>query len=279
MSDVSTATATLAIRPTQGWVRLDLVELWRYRELVYFLTWRDIKVRYKQTALGIAWALLQPLLTMLLLTVVFGRFVHPPSDGIPYSLFTLAALVPWMLLSRALTESGASLMVNSNLITKVYFPRLALPIAGVLGGAVDFAISLGLMLALLPVYGRVPSAAILTLPVFVLLAVAAALGISLWLSALSVEYRDLRYVMPFAAQILMLASPVVYSASVIPTAWRPLYALNPATGIIEGFRWAVFHQMPLDWAVLAPSTLVIVAMLLSGAMYFRRMERTFADRI
>jgi lipopolysaccharide transport system permease protein len=258
---------------------LNLVELWRYRELVYFLTWRDIKVRYKQTSLGIAWALLQPLLTMLLLTVVFGRFLHPPSDGIPYSLFTLAALVPWMLISRALTESGASLMGNSNLITKVYFPRLALPLAGVLGGTLDFAISLSLMFVLLPVYGRVPPASIFMLPAFMLLAVATALGISLWLSALTIEYRDLRYAMPFAAQILMLASPVAYSASVIPASWRPLYALNPVAGVVEGFRWSVFHQMPLDWAVLAPSTLVIVATLISGAMYFRRMERTFADHI
>ena len=279
MSQASSVSTTLIIRPTHGWVTLDLRELWRYRELVYFLAWRDIKVRYKQTVLGFAWAILQPLLTMVLLTLVFGRFVHPPSDGVPYAVFTLAALSPWLLLSRALTESGTNLMANSNLITKVYFPRLALPIASVAGGALDFAISIALLLVLLPFFGRTPTIALLALPAFVLMTLAAALGIGLWLSALNVEYRDLRYVMPFMTQILMLVSPVAYSSSVVPAPWRPVFALNPAVGVIEGFRWSVFHQTPLDWSLIGPSAAVIAVMLVTGALYFRRMERTFADRI
>ncbi len=269
----------IVIRPSKGWVSLGLRELWAYRELLYFLVWRDVKVRYKQTALGAAWAVLQPVVTMLIFSVVFGRLAKLPSDGIPYPVFVYCALLPWQLFAYALTESGNSLIANQNLLTKVYFPRLVIPLAAVLTGLVDFGIAFLLLLAMMVYVGIVPTAAVWTLPLFVLLALGSALGVGLWLSALNVQYRDVRYTIPFLTQVWCYASPVAYPSSLLPESWRAWYGLNPMAGVIEGFRWALLGTGHSPGAMLAVSTGVVLVLVVGGLIYFRRMEATFADTV
>jgi lipopolysaccharide transport system permease protein len=262
---------------SRGGSRLRLGELWAYRELLYFLVWRDIKVRYKQTALGAAWVIIQPLLTMIVFTLFFGNLAKVPSDGIPYPLFAFTGLVPWTLFAFALTESSGSLVSNQNLITKVYFPRLIIPLASVLAGLVDFAISFGVLLLFMLYYGVVPTVFILTVPLFVMLAVLAALSVGIWLSALNVEFRDVRYTIPFLTQLWLFLTPLAYASSLIPPRWRVIYGLNPMAGVVEGFRWALLGQTAAPGLLLAASVSVVVLLLVGGMFYFRRMERTFAD--
>jgi lipopolysaccharide transport system permease protein len=267
----------LWIEPIRGWASLKLKELWEYRELLYFLVWRDIKVRYKQAALGAAWAILQPLLTMLIFSLFFGRLAKVPSDGIPYPLFSFTALVPWNFFATSLQQSSNSVVGSSNLITKVYFPRLAIPLASVLAGLVDFAISFGVLLLLMAYYRRVPTAHVLWLPLFALLAVLAAVGVGFWLSALNVKYRDIRYIVPFLVQFWMFASPIVYPTSMLPARWRTLYGLNPMTGVVDGFRWALLGTRTAPGPIVAASAIATFLFLTGGALYFRRMEAQFAD--
>ena len=265
------------IRPAESWASIGLKELWEYRELLYFLTWRDIKVRYKQTALGAAWAVIQPIFMMLVFSLFFGKLGKIPSDGIPYPIFTFCALLPWQLFAHALTESSNSLVSNQNLITKVYFPRLVVPISAVLGGLMDFAIAFVILLGMMVWYGIVPSWAIVTLPGFLLLAIMTALAVGLWLSALNVQYRDVRYTINFLVQFWMFATPIAYSSSLVPERWRPFYGLNPMAGVVEGFRWALLGKANPNGALLAVSVAVVVLLLIGGLYYFRRMEQEFAD--
>jgi lipopolysaccharide transport system permease protein len=273
----SNGTETVVIRPSKGLVSLNLRDLWKYRELLYFMVWRDIKVRYKQTALGALWALVQPFLTMVVFSVFFGQLARMPSDGIPYPLFAYTALLPWQLFSRALTDSSSSIVTNSNLVTKVYFPRLVFPIAAVVAGLVDFAIAFVLLLGLMFFYGVAPGLAILTLPLFLALAVASALAVGLWLSALNVQYRDVRHTVPFLTQLWMFATPIAYSSSLVPARWRVWYGLNPMAGVVEGFRWALLGQSAEVEPMIVVSTLVVGILLIGGLIYFRQMEKTFAD--
>ena len=267
----------IIIRPSKGWVPLRLNELWEYRELLYFLVWRDIKVRYKQTALGAAWAIIQPFFTMVVFSIFFGRLAGIPSDGVPYPIFAYCALLPWQLFSHAMAESGNSLVVNQNLITKVYFPRLVIPMAPVLAGLVDFGIAFLVLLGMMVYYGMAPTMAVVTLPLFILLAVATALAVGLWLSALNVQYRDVRYTIPFLTQFWLFSTPIAYPSSLVPEGWRVLYGLNPMAGVVEGFRWALLGTENAPGPMLAVSVAVVVALLVGGLYYFRRMEKTFAD--
>ncbi len=268
---------TVILRPSKGWLGLDLKELWRYRELIYFLTWRDIKVRYKQAVLGIAWALLQPLLTMLISTIVFGVLLEVPSQGMPYPLFVLAALMPWSLFATSLQKSSISLVGNANLITKIYFPRLIIPISSVIAVLVDFAISLVVLLAMMIFYEIYPTWNVLWLLPLVILSVLAALAVGIWLSALNVQYRDVQHMVPFLIQIWMYASPIVYPIETIPAGiWRTLYGLNPMVGVVQGFRWALLGGAAPDMTMLV-SAGVVLLLFISGLFYFRRMEKTFAD--
>lgn len=265
------------IEPRQGWVALDLGALWRYRELLYFLTWRDVKVRYKQTTLGASWAVLQPVLTMVIFTVIFGHFAKIPSDNVPYPIFSYTALLPWTFFAYAMTESANSLVGNANLISKVYFPRLVIPIASSLAGILDFAIAFVILLAMMVFYRIAPTPAIVTLPLFLLLALVAALAVGIWLSALNVQYRDVRYTVPFLTQIWLYATPVVYPASLIHGSLRYIFALNPMAGVVEGFRWALLGNGFPDVTSLCISSTVAVLALVGGIFYFRRMEQHFAD--
>jgi len=265
------------IEPSRGWVALQLNQLWKYRELLYFMVWRDVKVRYKQTILGIAWVVLQPLATTFIFTVIFGKLAKMPSDSLPYAVFALAGLVPWNYFSAALSRGGTSLIGSAQLISKVYFPRLIIPIAAVLGGLVDLAVVLGLVFGLMLFYGIVPSLMSVTLPFFLLLAVAAAMAISLWLAALNVQYRDVGYLIPFLVQFWMYATPIVYPASLIPEPWRVLYSVNPMVGVVEGFRWALFGTGQAIWQCVAVSVVTVTMLLVSGLFFFRRMEKIFAD--
>jgi lipopolysaccharide transport system permease protein len=267
----------MIIRPTRGWIALRLGELWEYRELLYFLVWRDVKVRYKQTFLGVGWAVLQPLLTMVIFSTVFGNFAKIPSDGVPYPIFSYVALLPWNFFSAALGRAGNSLVSSANLIRKVYFPRLVVPIAATLGGLLDFLVAFVILIGMMLYYNIYPTIMILTLPLFLLLAVASALAMGLWLAALNVKYRDVGYIIPFLIQIWMYASPVVYPVSLVPERWRIIFALNPMTGVIEGFRAALLGTPSLDWLTLIPSVVIVIILLVSGALYFRRTEKTFAD--
>jgi len=265
------------IEPPRGWNPLALGELVEYRELAAFFVWRDIKVRYKQTALGVTWALLQPIATMVVFSVVFGRLAHVPSDGVPYPLFALAGLLPWQLFSSALTASAGSLVSSAGLLTKVYFPRLVVPLAAVMATFVDFLVSLAVLAGLMAYYHAAPGAAVVTLPLFLALALTTALGVGLWFAALNVRYRDVQYVMPFLVQVWLFASPVAYSASMIPSArWRAIYGLNPMAGAIQGFRWALVGG-PAPGAIVWPSVAVAVALLVSGVVFFKRFEDSFAD--
>lgn len=268
--------APTIIKPSTGWVPLRLGELWEYRELLYFLTWRDVKVRYKQTVLGVAWAVLQPLLGMFVFSLFFGRLAGLASDGLPYPVFNLAGLVPWTFFVFGLTESANSLVASRQLITRVYFPRLAVPLATVLAGLVDFAIAFLLLLAVMAVYGIFPGfEALLILPL-ILLAFTTACGAGLWLAALNVQYRDVRYVLPFLTQLWLFATPIVYPSSLVPPPWRPLYALNPMVGVVDGFRWALLDGPP-PGATLGVSAVSALALAVGGLLVFRRMERRFAD--
>jgi lipopolysaccharide transport system permease protein len=271
------AEPVILIRPSKGWVPFNLRDVWNYRELLYFLVWRDVKVRYKQTALGAAWAILQPFLTMIVFSVFFGRLAGIPSDGIPYPIFTFTALLPWQLFSHALIESSNSLVTNERLITKVYFPRLVIPISAVLAGLVDFAIAFVVLIGMMFFFGIVPTFAILTLPFFILLAIATALAVGLWLSALNVQYRDVRYVIPFLSQFWLFATPIAYSSGLVPEPWRAWYGLNPMAGVVEGFRWALLGKTGGTASLLVVSVVIVGVLLFTGLAYFRRMEKTFAD--
>ena len=265
------------LRPSKGWLSIDFKELWRYRELIFFLTWRDIKVRYKQAVLGISWAVLQPLLTTLIFTVIFGILLKTPSQDLPYPLFSMSALLPWQLFSTALQRSSVSLVGNANLLTKIYFPRLAIPLSSVFAALVDFAVSFVVLLLVMAYYQYWPGWNILWLFPIVLLALLTALSVGLWLSALNVQYRDIQHMVPFLIQVWMYASPIVYPIETIPEGiWRSLYGLNPRVGVIQGFRWALLGGTPPDITMLI-SILVVVVLLISGLYYFRRMEKTFAD--
>ena len=267
----------LTIEPTKGWAPLRLKALWRHRELLYFLTWRDIKVRYKQTALGASWAVIQPLLTMVIFTVVFGHFARVPSDGVPYPIFSYCALLPWTFFAYAMGQSANSLVGNANLISKVYFPRLVIPIAASLAGLLDCAIAFVVLLGMMIFYGVTPTLAVLTLPLFLLLAFVVALAIGLWLCALSVQYRDVRYTVPFLTQVWLYATPIAYPAGIIRGKWHLIFALNPMAGVVEGFRWAILGKGGLDGLSLAISGSMTALVLLAGLFYFRHMEQRFAD--
>jgi lipopolysaccharide transport system permease protein len=268
---------TFFIRPQTGWTAVGLKDLWEYRELLYFLTWRDIKVRYKQTVLGAAWAIIQPFFMMVVFSLFFGYLAKVASDGIPYPIFAYCALLPWQLFAHALTESSNSLVANERLITKVYFPRLVVPISAVIGGLLDFAIAFVILLLMMAYYGVRPTWAIVTLPAFLLLAMLTALGVGLWLSALNVKYRDVRYTISFLVQFWLFATPVAYSSSIVPARWRALYGLNPMAGVVEGFRWALLGKSTGPGALLAVSVAVVIVILIGGLYYFRRMEAEFAD--
>jgi lipopolysaccharide transport system permease protein len=268
----------LIIEPTRGWRKLNLGELWAYRELLYFLIWRDIKVRYKQTLIGAAWAIIQPFMTMIVFSLFFGQLAGIPSDGVPYPIFSFAALVPWAFFANGLTNVSNSLVSSGNLIKKVYFPRLVIPLAGVLSGLVDFALAFAVLLLLMLLYGILPTAAVLALPLFVLLALMTSLAVGLWLSALNVQFRDVRYVLPFLIQFWLFATPIAYPSSLIENPLvRALYGINPMAGVVEGFRWALLGSPMPPMPMLLASGLTALIALISGLFYFRRMEKFFAD--
>ena len=268
------------IRPTRGWAALNMGDLWRYRDLLLILAGRDVKLRYKQTLLGVTWVILQPLLTALIFTVIFGNFAKMPSDGMPYMLFTFAGLLPWNLFAQSLQRAGNSLVGSAAMISKVYFPRMSIPVASTGAVLVDFGVSLAVFVVLMVVYQVAPTWRLLTLPFFLMLTLVTAVGVSLWLSALSVYYRDFMYAIPFIIMAWMYASPVAYAASIVPERWRLLYSLNPALGFIEGFRWALLGgESPLTVQMVAISTLGALVAFVSGAFIFRRIERGFADVI
>lgn len=275
----ATVPHAVVIAPSNGWRALRIQDLWDYRELLYFLVWRDIKVRYKQTVLGAMWAILQPLLTMMIFSIFFGRLAKIPSDGVPYPIFCFTGLVPWMLFAYGLNQSSASLIANSNLVTKVYFPRLSIPISTVLSGLVDCALSFGVLLCLMAYYQVPLRATMLWLPLFVLLTLITALGTGLWLASFNVQFRDVKYVVPFLTQFWMYATPIAYSSSSVPEAWRPIFGLNPMVGVVEGFRWAALGTNTAPGPMIAVSSAAAVALLAGGAFYFKRMEKTFADII
>ena len=265
------------IRPSKGWVHVNWRELWDYRELLYFFAWRDIKVRYKQTAIGAAWAIIQPLLSMVVFTLFFGTLAHIPSNGLPYPIFSYAGLLPWQLFVYALTNGSTSLVMNERVITKAYFPRILVPASTVIAGLLDLAIAFVVLLGMMAFYRVLPSWHLIALPLFVLLAVATALGMAFWLSALDVQYRDVRYTLPFLAQVWLFATPVVYPSSILPEPWRTVYGLNPMAGVVEGFRWAILGNSPPPGPILAVSAAAVVCLLTSGVLFFRRMEQTMAD--
>jgi len=277
----------LVLRPSRGWSALNLLDLWRYRELIYFLIWRDIKVRYKQTVLGASWAILQPFLTMVVFTIFFGNLAKVPSDNVPYPIFSYTGLLPWGLFAKALTDAGRSMVVNRSMITKIYFPRLVIPLASVLAGVVDFLLAFIVLIGMMiyynsPVGGSYDfsiRSAILSLPLFLLLTVVTALGVGLWLSALNVLYRDINYIMPFLTQLWFFITPIAYPSSMIPEKWQLIYALNPMTGVVEGFRWALLGTETAPGPMLVVSTTISIIILVTGLFYFRRMERTFADLV
>ena len=270
---------TITIKPSKGWAALNLKDLWNYRELIFFFTWRDLKVRYKQTLLGASWAILQPFLTMVVFSVFFGGLAKVPSDGVPYPIFSFTALLPWTLFSKAMQDASRSLVASANIISKVYFPRLILPLSSVLAGLVDFLIAFVVLLAMMLFYGISPTANIWALPLFILLALITAIGVGLWLSALNVMYRDVGYVIPFLTQFWMYITPIAYPASMIPEQWKFIYALNPLTGVVEGFRWALLGTGEGPGISLLISASIAILLTISGLFYFRRMERKFADMV
>jgi len=267
------------ILPPRSRFRLDWSELWAYRELLYFFVWRDLKVRYKQTAIGVGWAVIQPLFTMAIFALVFGRLAKMPSDGLPYPVFYYTALLPWTYFAGALTHATNSVVEHQSMVTKVYFPRVLLPVSAVLSGLADFALAFSVLIGLVLVYGIVPTAAILLWPLFLLLAVATALAVSLWLSALNALYRDVRYAVPFLVQLWLFASPVAYPAALVPPDWRWLYGLNPMAGVIDGFRWSLTGHGQSPGLLVLASTVAVICLLVGGLMYFQRVEGTMADRV
>ncbi len=269
----------LRIRPSRGWRHLNLQELWQYRELLYFLTWRELKVRYKQTILGAAWAIIQPFMTMVVFSLFFGKLAKMPSDGIPYPLFAFTALVPWTFFANCLTQSSNSLVQNSNMLKKIYFPRLIIPIATVASGAVDFLIAFAVLALMLAYYGIVPTANIVWMPLLLVLEIAMALGVGLWFSAMNVHFRDVRYVIPFLTQFWLFATPIAYPSSLLAEPWRTFYGINPMVGVVEGFRWALLGTQATPWGMLLVSAVTAMIVLVTGAFYFKRMEKTFADTV
>ena len=269
--------AVTIIRPSRGWISLNLRELWEYRELLYFLTWRDIKVRYKQTVLGAAWAIIQPFFTMIVFSFFFGKLAKVPSDDIPYPIFSYAALVPWQFFANGLNQSSTSLVASANLIKKVYFPRLVVPVSAVISGGVDFVLAFVVLLGMMLFYGIVPTAVVVWLPLLLLLALVTSLGVGLWLTAMNVQFRDVRYAVPFLVQAWMFATPIAYPSSLLDEPWRTLYGINPMAGVVEGFRWALLGTETAPGLIIIASALVAVGLLVSGTFYFRRMEKTFAD--
>ncbi len=275
-----TEARTIVLKPPRGWTALNLGDLWRYRELVYFMTWRDLKVRYKQTLLGAGWAVLRPFMTMVVFSIFFGNLAKVPSDGLPYPIFSYTALLPWELFVTALTVASRSLVVNANMVTKVYFPRIILPLSSILAGLVDFFIALLVLFGMMVYYGVRPGPAMWTLPFFLIMALITAIGVGLWLSALNVQYRDIGYITPFLTQFWLFITPIAYPASLVPAKWRIFFALNPMTGVVDGFRWALLgNQQSAPNSMWIVSSLIAVAILISGLFYFRRMERHFADLI
>lgn len=267
------------IKPSHGWAALNLRDLWLYRELIFFMTWRDLKVRYKQTLLGASWAILQPFLTMIVFSIFFGNLAKVPSDGVPYPIFSYTALIPWTLFSKALQDASRSLVANRHMITKVYFPRMILPLSSVMAGLVDFLIAFVVLLGMMWYYKIPPTVNVWVLPLFLLLALVTAVGVGLWLSALNVLFRDINYVLPFLTQFWMYLTPVAYPSSMIPTKWQVIYALNPMTGVVEGFRWALLGTGQPPGIMTLVSSIAAVVLLISGMFYFRRMERLFADMV
>jgi homopolymeric O-antigen transport system permease protein len=275
------------IRPSRGFSPINLRELWHFRELIYFMIWRDVKVRYKQTALGAAWAIIQPFCTMVVFTIFFGRLAKVPSDNVPYPIFSYTGLLPWGLFIKALTDAGHSLVAHRSMITKVYFPRLVIPFASVLSGVVDFILALIVLVGMMIYYNMIPNGAyrlhltpaVFTLPLFLILALITALGVGLWLSALNVIYRDINYIIPFLTQFWLFITPIAYPSSMIPKRWQLLYAINPMTGVVEGFRWALIGTETAPGPILAVSVTISIIILITGLFYFQRMERTFADTV
>ena len=268
---------TVVNEPRRGLFHLDLKSIWEYRELLYFLVWRDLKVRYKQTAIGVGWTVLQPLIAMSIFTVIFGYFAKIPSDGVPYPIFAFCGLLPWTYFATALNRCMVSVVADAQLVSKVFFPRLILPMAGTISGIIDFLISLVIFLGLMVWYGFGVTFWLLTLPLFLMLALLTALAVGLWVSALNVRYRDIGYIIPFITQVWMFASPVIYPVSMIPEKYRSLYSLNPMSGVIEGFRWTVLGKANPDFSMMAASAIVVAGVFAGGVVFFRRMERTFAD--
>ena len=262
---------------SKGWAWPKLRELWEYRELLYFFAWRDIKVRYKQTVMGALWAIIQPFFTMVIFSLFFGRLANVPSDGVPYPVFSFTALVPWTFFANALAQASNSLVSNANMIKKIYFPRLALPIATVLAGIIDFAVAFVVLLGIMLFYGLVPTVNIIWLPFFALLALVTSLGVGLWLAAMNVQFRDVRYTVPFITQAWLFMTPIAYPSSLLPEPWRTLYGLNPMAGVVEGFRWALLGTDTAPGKMIIVSSLVALILLVGGAFYFRRMEESFAD--
>jgi lipopolysaccharide transport system permease protein len=267
------------IEPSIGWVSLKLDELWRYRELLYFFIWRDLKVRYKQTVMGAFWAILQPLFTMVIFSIFFGRLAKVPSDSIPYPLFSYAALVPWTFFANGMLMASNSLVINANMVTKIYFPRMTLPVASVLAGLVDFALAFIVLLGMVLFYRIVPTVNVVWLPFFLLLALVASLGVSLWFSAMNVQFRDIRYIIPFVSQAWMFLTPIAYPSSLLSEPWRTLYGINPMAGVVEGFRWALLGADTAPGPMVIVSASVALLILVSGAYYFRRKEISFGDII
>jgi lipopolysaccharide transport system permease protein len=270
---------SIRIAPTAGWASLKLRELWEYRELLYFFVWRDIKVRYKQTVLGISWAILQPFFTMVIFSLFFGRLARVPSDGVPYPLFSFAGLIPWMFFANGLNQAANSLVTNSNLISKVYFPRLTIPIASVLAGLADFVPAFLILMVMMIYFGIYPTATFVWIPLFLLLALVTSLGVGIALSAINVKYRDVRHTVPFLVQCWLFATPIAYPSSLLPEMWRKIYALNPMVGVVEGFRWSLLGTETQPGAMVVVSSLAALAVLAGAAFYFRRLERAFADVI
>jgi lipopolysaccharide transport system permease protein len=267
----------LHIEPTKGWAPINLRELWLYRELIYFFVWRDLKVRYKQTVMGALWAILQPFIAMVIFSLFFGRLAKMPSEGIPYPIFSYSALVPWMFFANGVQQASNILVMNQNMVKKIYFPRLTMPVASVFSGVVDFALAFIVLLGMMVVYRIYPTANIIWLPLLLLLALVTCLGVSFWSSAMNAQFRDIRYAIPFIIQVWFFLTPIVYSSSMLPEPWRTLYGINPMAGVVEGFRWALLGTDTQPGSIVLLSAVVAVILFISGAYYFRRMERTFAD--
>lgn len=268
---------TILIKPSKGWVSLRLDELWAYRELLYFFIWRDVKIRYKQTIMGASWAIIQPVFTMVIFSLFFGRLAGVPSDGLPYPIFSYAALVPWTFFSNALVQASNSLVNNSGMIKKIYFPRLTVPLATVLAGSFDFLLAFIVLLGMMLYYGLTPTINVVWLPLFLLLALITSFGVGLWFSVMNVQFRDVRYIVPFVSQAWMFATPIAYSSSLLTEPWRTIYGINPMAGVVEGFRWALLGTETAPGPIIFVSSLVSLGLLISGLFYFRRMEKTFAD--